>query len=143
MSMYEKFDLYLKEGEYWYEEYWYEEGCDIAGEMLSKFTQEDWDRLTKEIFDKSLDYQEKVAYCTYDTGNKNELEFLLFMAKNTKNSMIFEMCIASLQDFIKLKTKLKLLSDTQLMDLISKELEKEEDKQRNMYTQFLRKLNNA
>ena len=66
-TMYEKFDLYLMEGytkefislenesqtigeKYWFDEYWYEYGCDKAIEILSKFTQDDWNKLTKEIF---------------------------------------------------------------------------------------------
>ena len=54
ISLYEELNSYLKNSEYWYEEYWYEEGSGKVSEILSKFTQEDWNNLIKEIFNKVL-----------------------------------------------------------------------------------------
>ncbi|ACZ07296.1 Uncharacterised protein [Sebaldella termitidis] len=96
VSLYEELNSYLKNSEYWYEECWYEEGSGKVSEMLSKFTQEDWNNLTREIFNKSVDYQEKIAYCMNDIDNKNELEFLIYMTKNAKDSIVFENCLDSL-----------------------------------------------
>ena len=47
ISLYEELNSYLKNSEYWYEEYWYEEGSGKVSEILSKFTQDDWNKLTK------------------------------------------------------------------------------------------------
>ena len=164
-TMYEKFDLYLMEGytkefislenesqtigeKYWFDEYWYEYGCDKAIEILSKFTQDDLNKLTKEIFSKSLDYQEKVIYCMENENNENELEFLLYMIKTTKNSMIFEACMESLIEFVKPETKLKFLNDDKFMVLITGGRGKQENSinrknniYKTIYEQFFEKLN--
>ena len=144
MSMYEELNLYLKNSEYWYEEYWYEEGNNIVSEMLLKFTQEDWSKLTEGIFNKSLDYQEKVVYSMNSIENKNELKFLIYMIKNTKDSIVFENCLDSLIEFVTPETKSRFVSDHQLMILITSGIRKEKEKGDNtyktIYEQFLEKL---
>ncbi|ACZ07300.1 Uncharacterised protein [Sebaldella termitidis] len=149
ISLYEELNSYLKNSEYWYEEYWYEEGSGKVSEILSKFTQEDWNNLIKEIFNKSVDYQEKIAYCMNDIDNKNELEFLIYMTKNAKDSIVFENCLDSLIEFVTPETKFRFLSDDQLIILITGGIRKEtiEGNGRNkiyktIYEQFFEKLNN-
>ena len=81
-------------------------------------------------------------------NNENELEFLLYMIKTTKNSMIFEACMESLIEFVKSETKLKFLNDDKFMVLITGGRGKQENSinrknniYKTIYEQFFEKLN--
>lgn len=42
---------------------WYDDGCIIAGEVLSDFSQNDWKVLASNVLAKPIEWQKKLAYC--------------------------------------------------------------------------------
>ena len=73
--MYDKLKKYLLG--YLPENYWYDEGVDIARDIISNFTENDWKLLLEQLSEQNIEWKKKLAYCLYDDSNKYELLVLL------------------------------------------------------------------
>ena len=73
--MYDKLEKYLLG--YLPSNYWYDEGVDIAQDIISNFTDDDWKLLLERLSKQDIEWKKKLAYCLYDDNNKYELLVLL------------------------------------------------------------------
>jgi len=136
--MYKELDNYLLG--YLPMDYWYDEGFSIAREILSNFTQEDWEELANNISSKTLDYQRKLAYSIENSGREYELSVLLSMT-NTEDRELFEICIDSLREFINTENKHLFVKNEAILNHINRAMPNADRTTKNMYKDFLDKTN--
>ncbi|MDQ6419327.1 hypothetical protein RB620_07705 [Paenibacillus sp. LHD-117] len=96
--MYEELDEYFSG--VFTEDYWYDEGFSIAREMLESFNIYDWEKLSKNIFSKPIDWQIKFAYSTDRGINDIVIIEILTLLSNTTDEELFEKCVDSLRVII-------------------------------------------
>ncbi|MFD1991962.1 hypothetical protein ACFSGI_18475 [Paenibacillus nicotianae] len=102
---------------------WYNDGCTIASEILSEFNKEDWGKLSIEIFNKSLEWQKKIAYCLDSNCNIYELKILLSLLE-TKDEELFQICIDTLRSFTTSENKQMIIKNASILQRINNLLPK-------------------
>ncbi len=75
---------------------WYDDGFLIARAMLNDFSENDWNMLKTNIFNKDLEWQKKLAYSISNKIIIDELDILLELLK-IRNDELTEICIDSLK----------------------------------------------
>ncbi len=113
--MYDELEKYLLG--YLPSNYWYDEGVDIAQDIISNFTDDDWKLLLERLSKQDIEWKKKLAYCLYDDNNKYELLVLLELL-NTDDNELLEISLDSLRDFITRKTVDFLLNNPQIVKRI-------------------------
>ncbi|PZD93115.1 hypothetical protein DNH61_24875 [Paenibacillus sambharensis] len=97
---------------------WYDYGCIIASEILSEFSLEDWEELSKSVANMPLAWQRKLAYCMDSSCNMHELKILLELL-NTEDEELFEICIDTLRSFTNPESKQLIAANPSILDRIS------------------------
>lgn len=140
--MYDKFDLYITEfsDENSKNDFWYDVGAVKATEILSKFSQQDWDILFSEISNKTTGWKRSLAYCLDDANNINELR-ALFMLIDTDDEELIELCVDSLRSFVNEDNKQLILNNTGLIENIRKKVNNSGNATRAVFADFLQRLN--
>lgn len=77
---------------------WYNDGFLIAQDMLTQFSSENWEELSKNVLNKPLEWQKKLIYCLDNDINENELNIIAKML-TINDQELFDMCIDSLRSF--------------------------------------------
>ncbi|MGN2661918.1 MULTISPECIES: hypothetical protein [Bacillus] len=77
---------------------WYDEGYILVSEILSFFSLNDWEELSKQVLHKPIEWQRKIAYCLDNECNEYELHILLDLL-NTNDVELFEICIDTLRSY--------------------------------------------
>lgn len=96
--MFSELDEYLKEFEMqeYALDYWYDEGFSIAQDMLSRFSEDDWNQLRKQLEERSLGWKRRLAYCLHDSENSNEIIVLSDLIESDDEEL-FEIAVDSLR----------------------------------------------
>lgn len=139
--MYNEFNKYIYELENGSEDFWYDVGVISASEMLSKFTDEDWENLLNELPKQSLAWKRKVVYCIDNNNNPYELKCLLALA-NTEDEELFEMSVDSLREFINEKNLNLIKEEKILVDKVEKLVETAGVATKRILDEFLIKIKN-
>lgn len=121
-------------------DFWYDIGVIKATDILSKFSQKDWDVLLVEINSKSLSWKRKFAYCLEDNRNINELSALLLMV-NTNDNELFEICVDSLRGFTNSAEKKLILENKNLLNRINESMVSAGAATKKVYADFMEKIN--
>ena len=121
--MYEQFDLFLTD--YAIEDsgvlnYWYDSAYEDAMEMMENFTEEDWQKLLKDIETKSNLWKERLAYILSDKTNPYQIKVIRELLKTDNDELLVKTLETiktdfDLRDFTydeKLKNKIKELQQT-------------------------------
>ena len=121
--MYEQFDLFLTD--YAIEDsgvlnYWYDSAYEDAMEMMENFTEEDWQKLLKDIETKSNLWKERLAYILSDKTNPYQIKVIRELLKTDNDELLVKTLETiktdfDLKDFTyeeKLKNKIKELQQT-------------------------------
>lgn len=142
LHLYDKFDLYITEfsDENSKNDFWYDVGAVKATEILSKFSQQDWDILFSEISNKTTGWKRSLAYCLDDANNINELR-ALFMLIDTDDEELIELCVDSLRSFVNEDNKQLILNNTGLIENIRKKVNNSGNATRAVFADFLQRLN--
>lgn len=140
--MYDEFDQYITEfsDENSKNDFWYDVGAVKATEILSKFSQQDWDVLLNEISNKTMGWKHSLAYCLDDANNINELR-ALFMLIDTDDEELIELCVDSLRSFVNEDNKQLILNNTGLIENIRKKVNDSGHATRAVFADFLQRLN--
>ncbi|MED4562200.1 hypothetical protein [Bacillus altitudinis] len=77
---------------------WYDEGYILVSEILSYFSLNDWEKLSKKVLHKPIEWQRKIAYCLDNECNEYEFHILLDLL-NTNDVELFEICIDTLRSY--------------------------------------------
>lgn len=96
--MYTQFNDYVDSFCNGFDDYWFDEGYDIAREMLNDFTIDDWNKLIQISYDKSYEWNIKVAYAIDDNCGLGGIDFLLNGIEKINNELITS-CIDSLRSY--------------------------------------------
>ena len=92
--MYTKLENYLSG--YFHTNYWYDEGVEIAQDIISNFTDKDWEQLLKKLPKQNMEWKKKLAYCLYNDKNKYELLTLIELL-HTEDKELLEIVLDSLR----------------------------------------------
>ena len=116
-----------------------EEWCnyvyDATCEILSKFTEEDWQVLFSELPTKSTIWKKRFVDCLGDSENKNELKALMSIALTTDDPELFSLVICTLVDF-----DLSRVEGTEsLFEKVEKMMPEVANYYKNTFAQFLEK----
>lgn len=97
--MYEELDFYLND----YAStnnailnYFYDKGFEDIEEIIEQFNADDWEKLFKEIDNKSDLWKERLVYCLGDRENQNQIKLLEKLLK-TKDDKLFLQIINTLR----------------------------------------------
>jgi hypothetical protein len=136
--LYEEFNTYISE---FTEEndFWYDVGAIRATEILSRFIQQDWDKLLLEINKKSLHWKKKLAYCLESNHNANGLSALLFLV-TTDDDELIEICVDSLRGFSESDIKASILVSKELLNHINESMKSAGVVTKKIYADFLKKI---
>lgn len=85
--MYKELDDYLSLE--WSVDHWYDEGCLIAGDILSRFSDNDWNELVDELFNQSVEWQIRLAYCLDQANSKYVIKCLLLLTTIDDDELFF------------------------------------------------------
>lgn len=96
--MFEDFEKIMQFYEGHIKEMWYDEGCFEVMHLISRFTSEDWGKIYIVMSSKTDVWKDMLAYCMYNSSNKNHLKVLLQLSK-TNNERLFRDVVASLVKF--------------------------------------------
>ena len=98
--MFDEFDKYIKdfEAEDFAGDYWYDEGILIAGDMLQKFEDSDWDLLKQALPERSNGWKCRLAYCLDEPDDRRQSEILLELA-DTDDTELFITAVDALRCF--------------------------------------------
>ncbi len=77
---------------------WYDDGFLIAQDIMNKFSNADWIKLSEEVLNKDLKWQKKLVYCLDNQLIEEELEIISKMLC-VKDDELLEMCIDVLRAF--------------------------------------------
>jgi len=77
---------------------WYDDGFLIAQDIMNKFYNADWIKLSEEVLNKDLKWQKKLVYCLDNQLIEEELEIISKMLC-VKDDELLEMCIDVLRAF--------------------------------------------
>ncbi|KEQ23187.1 hypothetical protein [Paenibacillus tyrfis] len=141
--MYDKFNQYITEfsDENSKNDFWYDVGAIRATEILSKFTQQDWEVLLNEISNKTVEWKRNLAYCLDDANNIYELRALLLLI-DTDDEELIEVCADSLRSFINAENKQLILSNKSLIENIRIKMNCCGNATRAVFADFLQRLSN-
>ncbi len=115
--MYQKLEDYLSG--YFYADYWYDEGVDIAQNIISNFTKQDWEQLQNQLSKQTVEWKKRLAYCLYDTTNPYQFLTLVKLL-DTEEKELLEITLDSLRDFINQETVRFLQQNTNVISQIKK-----------------------
>ena len=113
--MYTKLENYLSG--YFHTNYWYDEGVEIAQDIISNFTDKDWEHLLKKLPKQNMEWKKKLAYCLYNDKNKYELLTLIELL-HTEDKELLEIVLDSLRSFMNQETTNFLMHDTEIVNQI-------------------------
>ncbi len=113
--MYTKLENYLSG--YFHTNYWYDEGVEIAQDIISNFTDKDWEQLLKKLPKQNMEWKKKLAYCLYNDKNKYELLTLIELL-HTEDKELLEIVLDSLRSFMNQETTNFLMHDTEIVNQI-------------------------
>lgn len=104
--MYEKLDLYISQfsKEESSDDYWYDIGVIHASELISDFSEKDWNELMKHIDEKNDMWKKRYVYCLGDNNNTWELNAVLKII-DTKDDELYVMCIDAFRDMMNEENK--------------------------------------
>lgn len=136
--MYKELDEFITEYQNTVD-FWYDVGCVMASEKLSKFTQNDWDELLRNIQNKPLEWKKKLVYCLDNTLNIIELEILLLLL-NTDDEELFVDCIDTLRSFTLPESKQKILENPSIVSRVNDAMLKSGNATRKVLEDFLRQI---
>ncbi|WP_291562586.1 MULTISPECIES: hypothetical protein [unclassified Clostridium] len=100
---------------------WYNDGFLIAQDMLTQFSSEDWEELSKNILSKPLEWQKKLIYCLDNDINENELNIIAKML-TINDQELFDICIDSLRSFNNEIGKAFVLSNPSFIKLVKERI---------------------
>lgn len=80
------------------EDAWYDDGCVIAKDILSEFSEDDWNCLNDVILSRNSEWQKKIVYCLDNQLIEEELKIICKLLQSDDNELL-EMCIDSLRSF--------------------------------------------
>ena len=80
------------------EDAWYDDGCVIAKDILSEFSEDDWNCLKDVILSRNSEWQKKIVYCLDNQLIEEELKIICKLLQSDDNELL-EMCIDSLRSF--------------------------------------------
>ncbi|HAG42626.1 MAG TPA: hypothetical protein DCL31_03630 [Clostridium sp.] len=100
---------------------WYNDGFLIAQDMLTQFSSEDWEELSKNVLNKPLEWQKKLIYCLDNDINENELNIIAKML-TINDQELFDMCIDSLRSFNNEIGKEFVLSNPSFIKLVKERI---------------------
>ncbi len=136
--MYDELEKYLSG--YFYPNYWYDEGVDIAQDIISHFTDDDWKLLLERLSKQDMEWKKRLAYCLYDNSNPYELSVLLELL-NTDDDELLEISLDSLRDFISKETIDFLLHNPQMIKRIKELYYNSSKPTQMMLKDFMNKIN--
>ncbi len=113
--MYTKLENYLSG--YFHTNYWYDEGVEIAQDIISNFTDKDWEQLLKKLPKQNMEWKKKLAYCLYNDKNKYELLTLIELL-HTEDKELLEIVLDSLRSFMNQESTNFLMHDTEIVNQI-------------------------
>lgn len=93
--MYDEFNEYISSE--FSHDYWHDEGIDIALDMLYKFKETDWVRLSNDLPMKNTYWKVKLANCLGDVDNPYARDLLILMVEKN-NGELLEASIDSLRN---------------------------------------------
>ena len=102
---------------YFHTNYWYDEGVEIAQDIISNFTDKDWEQLLKKLPKQNMEWKKKLAYCLYNDKNKYELLTLIELL-HTEDKELLEIVLDSLRSFMNQETTNFLMHDTEIVNQI-------------------------
>lgn len=77
---------------------WYDDGFLIAQDIINNFSKDDWEKLSNNVLNKSLEWQKKIIYCFGNQIVQDELEIIGKLI-HTDDDELLEMCIDALRSF--------------------------------------------
>ncbi|MBE6034657.1 MAG: hypothetical protein E7222_08165 [Clostridiales bacterium] len=77
---------------------WYDDGFSIAQDILSEFSEDDWEELSNCVLSKPLEWQKKLVYCLDNEIIDEELNIIIKLI-SVNDDELFEMCIDALRAF--------------------------------------------
>lgn len=77
---------------------WYDDGFLIAQDIINNFSKDDWEKLSNNVLNKSLEWQKKIIYCFGNQIVQDELEIIGKLI-HTDDDELLEMCIDALRLF--------------------------------------------
>lgn len=136
--MFHRFDRYISAfaSEDFAVDYWYDEGVDIAENMLYEFEENDWEILSEVVFERTIEWKKRLAYCMHDKNDLNQLRVLLDLVDTDDNELL-EIVVDSLRGFTSEKSLKLIQSNSKIVSKIEELMPKVGDVTKRIFEAFL------